>query len=94
VDWYFRYPVWLTVACCGETLWAYNREHLDYLESYVSAGLRERTPGEGAPGGTPRNRVLSSRLPQWIKSAKNRERILAAIGKLRERLPPDTAADS
>lgn len=89
VDWYFHYPVWLTVPCCGETLWAYNEAHLDYLQSFVSAALRERAP---LPGSTParprpRNSSLASRLPAWLTAAKNRARVLAAIAKLRRLLP-------
>jgi hypothetical protein len=42
VDWYFRLPLWLQISCCGETLWAYNLKHLEIIEQYVSAKLRER----------------------------------------------------
>lgn len=75
VDWYFRLPLWLQISCCNETLWAYNLEHLQIIEQYVSAKLRERTK-KG------RNSFLS-KLPGWIKSAKNRDEILKAIRKLR-----------
>lgn len=78
VDWYFRLPLWLEIPCCGERLWAYNREHLDLIEKYVGAKLRERT-SKG------RNSFLS-RLPKWIKSAKNRDEILKAIKKLKEKI--------
>jgi len=78
VDWYFRLPLWLQISCGGEVLWAYNQKHLEMLESYVSAKLRERT----VKG---RNSFLS-KLPKWIKSAKNRDEILKAIGKLKEKL--------
>ena len=78
VDWYFRQPLWLEISCCGKALWAYNLEHLQMLEDYVSAKLRERTQ-KG------RSSFLS-KLPQWIKSAKNRDEILKAIGKLKEKL--------
>lgn len=74
-DWYFGLPLWLRISCCGETLWAYNVRHLDILEGYVSAKLRERT-NKG------RNSFLS-KLPKWTKSAKNRDEILRAIEKLR-----------
>ena len=77
-DWYFRLPLWLEISCCGETLWAYNEKHLEFIESYVAAKLRERIPFK--------NKSLASRLPQWIKSAGNREEILRAIGKLRGKL--------
>ncbi|HEY0458416.1 MAG TPA: hypothetical protein VGC97_04640 [Pyrinomonadaceae bacterium] len=78
VDWYFRLHLWLEISCCGTTLWAYNQKHLEMLESYVSAKLRERT----VKG---RSSVLS-KLPKWIKSAKNRDEILRAIAKLRGKL--------
>lgn len=77
-DWFFQEPLWLKINCCGETLWAYNEKHLDFIDDYVSAKLRERTPYK--------NRSLASRLPQWIKSAKNRDEILRAITKLRGKL--------
>ena len=76
-DWYFRFPLWLQISCCGETLWAYNLKHLEILESYVAAKLRERTK-KG------RNSFLS-KLPNWIKSAKNRREVLKAISKLKEK---------
>ncbi|WP_088068111.1 hypothetical protein [Gottfriedia luciferensis] len=70
--------LWLQTHCCGKTLWAYNKEHLDFLENYVRASLRERVPKI--------NSSLASRLPNWIKSAKNREEILKGITKLRKKL--------
>lgn len=78
VDWYFRLPLWLQISCCGNTLWAYNQKHLDFLEDYVGAKLRERTPNI--------NRSLASRLPQWIKSAKNRDEVLKCLKRLRTKL--------
>lgn len=75
MDWYFRFPLWLQTPCCGETLWAYNLEHLEMLRSYVNATLRERTK-KG------RNSFLS-KLPKWIGAAKNRKEILKALDKLR-----------
>ena len=77
-DWYFRFPLWLEISCCGETLWAYNEKHLEFIEKYVAAKLRERVPNI--------NKSLASRLPDWIKRAKNRDEILKAIGKLKEKL--------
>jgi hypothetical protein len=74
IDWYFRLPLWLQISCCGETLWAYNQKHLEMLENYVAAKLRER-----------RNSFLS-KLPKWLKSAKNCDEVLKAIAKLRGKL--------
>ncbi|MGI5171658.1 hypothetical protein ACQEU3_45665 [Spirillospora sp. CA-253888] len=34
-------PLWLQRSCCGHVLWAYNVRHLDLLESYAAAKLRE-----------------------------------------------------
>ncbi len=77
VDWYFRLPLWLEISCCGERLWAYNLKHLEMLENYVAAKLRERTvKGRSS---------FLSKLPKWIKSAKNRDEILRGIAKLKEK---------
>jgi hypothetical protein len=83
VDDYFHYPLWLQIPCCGETLWAYNQRHLDFIEAFVRAELRERKPDEQYGWS---NRSLFSRLPKWMQSRKNREAILKAIAKLRELL--------
>ena len=61
----------LQINCCGENLWAYNLEHLDFIEKYVQAKIREREPNV--------NKSLASRLPNWIKSKKNRNEILKCI---------------
>lgn len=84
VDWYFQLPLWLQTACCSELLWAYNPAHLDYLASYVQADLREESAERSARG--LRNSTLVSRLPNWLKSAKNRSEILRGIAKLRATL--------
>jgi hypothetical protein len=55
-------------------LWAYNAEHLNFLRRYVSAELRERL--------VMRNTSLASRLPKWIKSAKNRDAALKGLDRL------------
>ncbi|AFC23864.1 hypothetical protein [Saprospira grandis] len=68
----------LVIHCCGHVLWARNRAHLDFIERYVEADLRERVPNI--------NRSLASRLPQWIKSRKNRTEILKAIAKMKAAL--------
>jgi hypothetical protein len=84
LDPYFELPLWLQVGCCGHTLWAYNREHLTFLEAFVGAKLRERLhdPKLGWA-----NASLASRLPKWVKSARHRGEILAALETLAEKLP-------
>lgn len=86
--WYEQLELWLQTPCCGETLWAYNQDHLDFLEQYVAATLRERTHPDGTvlSQTAARNGTLASRLPAWIKSAKNRDAVLQGIGKLRRML--------
>jgi hypothetical protein len=75
-DWYFGQPLWLSIACCGDTLWAFNERHLSFLADYVSADLRSRSP----------RRALASQLPAWVKSARNRADILKCIDRLRDTL--------
>lgn len=79
-DPYFRLPVWLQTDCRGKVLWAYNANHLNLLESYVAARLRERRASPGSM-------TMVARLPAWLKSAKHRDEILRAIRRLRSSLP-------
>lgn len=79
-DPWLRLPLWLVTTVRGETLWAYNARHLDLLAGYVAAGLRERDTTPGLP------MSVAERLPAWVKSAKNRDAVLAGIERLRERL--------
>ena len=83
VDCYFQLPLWLSVSCCGECLWAYNSKHLSWLGEFASAKLRKRSqhPEHGWS-----NQALISRLPAWIKSEKNRKAVLRGVEKLRQRL--------
>ena len=80
-DGYFGFDLWLQTRCLGHSLWAFNRRHLDVLEDYVSASLRERERDERGW----RNASLASRLPKWMTSASNRDEVLAAIRALREK---------
>ena len=73
---------WLQAPCRGETLWAFNGPHIDFLERFISAGLREREcVAWGGVGFEPENR-----LPRWMQSAKGREAILKTLGLLRDML--------
>jgi hypothetical protein len=93
-DPYFRLPLWLQWPCCGRTLWAYGRRHLDLLEGYVAARHRERglsPDGSGSPVRRDRgaSRTLVEALPAWIKSAKHRDEILRAVARVRAILGDD-----
>ena len=79
VDPFFHLPVWLQTDFSGETLWAYNLEHLDFLADHIGAKLRERN------GFAFRVRSIGARLPRWMSSTGNREALLKEIEGLRER---------
>lgn len=83
VDWYFHLPLWLQTPCCGETLWAYNAAHLDFLAAFIAA--RQRGHRRGEQGW--RNQALANRLPRWMTSAANRAAVLRGLSALRQRLP-------
>ncbi|MBN1469614.1 MAG: hypothetical protein JW924_12885 [Fusobacteriaceae bacterium] len=71
--------LWLKTDCNRKELWAFNEEHLKYLKDYVLAKLREREKDEKTGWF---NRSIDSRIPNWIKSSKNREKILKCIQRL------------
>jgi hypothetical protein len=75
-DPYFGTRLWLATDCRGHVLWAYNTEHVDLLEAYVSAQLRER-------GAIPGSMSLVERLPAWIKDGRHRSEVLSGIRRLR-----------
>lgn len=60
-----------------QVLWAYNREHLEYMKRYIEATIRTC---EGA------NRSIESRLPEWMKRKQNRDEVSRAIVKLEHTL--------
>lgn len=76
-DPYFSFSFWYRVKTPWGTLWAYNLEHLEIIEHYITQTdrSRNRIPIQ--------NDSIASRLPQWAKSAKNRE-ILIKIIKLKK----------
>ena len=61
-------------VAAGKTVWAYNSAHLAEIKRFVSAQLREY--------GASTNSSFASRLPAWIKSARNRGKVLAAIMRI------------
>ena len=79
-DSFFGYSLWLKIDCCGHSLWAFNIRHLDLLQNYVNAVLRERNKEQVSYA----NASIASRLPAWIKSSKNRKKLSLALSKLRQ----------
>ena len=75
IDPHFGQPLFFVDEGRHGRLWAYNLNHLNELRRYVEASLRERSSDAG-------NKSMASRLPAWIKSAKNRAAVLKRIERL------------
>lgn len=72
---YFKAELWLQSNFKQEIFWAYNYEHLNYVESYISSLIREH-----------RDRThftLIEKLPKFYHVAKNRDALLKIILKLK-----------
>lgn len=74
---WFGLELWFLTSFQGKAVWALNREHLAYLIDYLSADLREK------PLHLPR-KTQADHLPTFIKTAKNRQRIVKLLKKLQE----------
>lgn len=74
---YFNASLWLSAPFKDETFEAYNGEHLDYLQEYIAAGLRETKDRQFF--------TMVEKLPKFISSSKNREALLKLIEKLRKK---------
>ena len=75
----FGYELWFRTDFDGKPVWALNREHLAYLIGYLSAGLREKAPDN------PGLRTQADRLPTFMKTAKNRVRLVKKLQKLQQK---------
>jgi len=73
---YFSAELWLQQPFKNEVFWAYNKEHLAYLESYIGATLRERKDRS--------HFTLLEKLPKFYHEAKNRTALLKLIEKLKQ----------
>lgn len=69
-------PLYLTTQVSGHTLAVDNLAHLDALEHWLGASLRERGPVRGL--------TMMARLPAWMKSATMRPKILRGLRHLRQ----------
>lgn len=57
-------------------VWVYNASHLAELKAFLAASIREDYD-QGSS--------YFSRLPTWMKAAKNRDDVLKAVGRLEKR---------
>lgn len=76
-DAYFQAGLWFQHPFKDEVFWAYNLLHLEYLEKYIAAGLREHKDRS--------HFTLIEKLPRFYHEAKNREALLKIIAKLKTR---------
>ena len=76
-SWYFNAELWLSTPFKNEVFWAYNDKHLEYLERYISATLREHKDRT--------HFTLLEKLPKFYHEAKNREGLLKIISKLKNK---------
>ncbi len=72
--------LWLQKEYKGNLFWATNYEHLAFLKEYIQAEIRERI--YETDNYAIRNQTMISRLPQFIKSRKNRDDLLKIISQL------------
>lgn len=79
-DPFFHYPLYFQTSYRGETIWALNREHLQYLIDYISADIRTVPPDFYEANKTMRSQ--SDILPAFIKTAKNRDGLIKSLKKL------------
>ncbi|MBD3271156.1 MAG: hypothetical protein GF384_01295 [Elusimicrobia bacterium] len=77
-DPYFGYKLYYALPFKGNIVWFYNSRHLTYVKKYIQAQLRKRR--KDAYGN--RNTSLISRLPGFLKSRKNREKLEKVIAKI------------
>jgi DNA-directed RNA polymerase subunit RPC12/RpoP len=78
-DPYFNLQLWLKTDVEQHTFWAYNKEHLEFLKTYIDAKLRERNGQENS------NRSIASRLPKWMTASKSRALLLKKISELEKK---------
>ena len=82
--------LWLQTPCAGERLWAFNEEHLEFLRGAIGATLRERATFRGFDGREHIDKYygrIPAALPTWMKLAKHRDEVLAALAKMEQTLP-------
>lgn len=82
-DTVFGLPLWLQDDFKGEVFWAFNYDHLEALRVYIGAKLRER--GISPRNTYSKNSSMVSRLPDFIKKAKNRAGLLKLMDELIEK---------
>jgi len=70
---FFGLELWFLSTFQGKPVWALNRKHLAYLIDFLSAGFREKSAGYLPM------KTQAEHLPTFMKTAKNRERIIRLL---------------
>ncbi|MCM3066410.1 hypothetical protein ABEP17_04065 [Priestia flexa] len=73
-DPFFNLPLYLKTSCPNHLLWAYNLEHLQYIESYVKVGH---------PRHIPEPDLFHVYVPSWVTSSEDQKEALAKIEQLK-----------
>ncbi len=76
---FFGFELWFLAHLGRKAVWALNREHLNYLIDYLSADLRQK------PAGYFSQHAQADHLPTFMKTAKNRERIVKLLQGMQNR---------
>ncbi|KPE49519.1 hypothetical protein [Chryseobacterium indologenes] len=74
---YFGAELWLQHSFKDDIFCAYNGPHLEYLENYIAADLREHKDRT--------HFTLLEKLPRFYHEAKNRKSLLAIIERLKNK---------
>lgn len=74
---YFDAELWQQMPFKNDIFFAYNDKHLEYLENYIAAKLREHKDRM--------HFTLLEKLPKFYHEAKNREALLKIIDKLKKK---------
>jgi hypothetical protein len=75
---YFGAELWLKIPFKNDVFWVYHISHLEYLEKYISADLREHKDRS--------HFTLLEKLPKFYHEAKNRDTLLKLINKLKNKV--------
>jgi hypothetical protein len=75
---YVYVPLWLQTPCLGHVLWAYNQEHLDFIERSVNSISRGRQRQSVA--------LDDDRLPRWMREPNEPDEVLRGVARLRNML--------
>lgn len=73
----FGYPLWYRRETSKGRLWASHHSQLEEMRAYVAASNRDRSHMD-----TWRNQGYLTRLPGWVRSAKNREMVVKALDRM------------